>query len=238
MRLTFPRRAVRLTAVAAVASALVVGGATSPANAAERPAVPSAKTFVDHAVNSGSALTFKVGSKGVVKSWSLFDVCGTKLSGKKLTFKDSRLKATKKVKGSKVSFDLRVASKKVVVGEVTIKAKDRDCSATYTVVSGTKGAWKKNGEAIAVNTLLAYTGVVDWAARDYKERTGRFPSSKTKLVRHAKRLGITSSKEFGERVTAYESKRKGKGFVVTLGTKRGTDVRIEFSSSYRFDWVL
>lgn len=238
MRLILPRRAVRLTAVAAVASALVVGGATSPANAAERPAVPSAKTFVDHAVNSGSALTFKVGSKGVVKSWSLFDVCGTKLSGKKLTFKDSRLKATKKVKGSKVSFDLRVASKKVVVGEVTIKAKDRDCSATYTVVSGTKGAWKKNGEAIAVNTLLAYTGVVDWAARDYKERTGRFPSSKTKLVRHAKRLGITSSKEFGERVTAYESKRKGKGFVVTIGTKRGTDVRIELSSSYRFDWVL
>lgn len=238
MRLTLPRRAVRLTAVAAVASALVVGGATSPANAAERPAVPSAKTFVDHAINSGSELTFKVGSKGAVKSWSLFDVCGTKLSGTKLTFTSSRLKATKKVKGSKVTFDLRVASKKVVVGEVKIKAKDRDCSATYTVVAGTKGAWKENGEAIAVNTVLAYSAVVDWAARDYKEKTGRFPSSKAKLVRHAKRLGITSSKQVGEHVTAYESKRKGKGFVVTLGAKRGTDVRVEFSSSYRFDWVL
>lgn len=236
MRVAVSYRVVRMSAVAAAAVAVVVSGVGAPASATERPDAPAAKTFRSHALKNSAELDLKVGGKGVVKRWSVIDGCGTKLKGTKLRFQHSRLKATRKVDGRKVTLHLRVASKRLVVGKVTIKGTDRHCSGTFAVVAGTKGAWKSKGEAVAANTLLAHTPVIDWVARDYKQRHGRFPGSKAQLVRHVKRLGVMSSKRFGERVTAYTA--NDIGYVVTIGAKRGTDVRIMSSWDGRVGWAL
>ncbi len=233
-----PSRAARLTAAAGLAVVLVAGGTPGAADARERPAVPPARTFVSHALKDGAELTLRVGGRGVVRSWSLLDACGTTLRGGRLRFEHARLRAIKRIDGSKVALDLRVASGRLVVGEVRIHAAERRCSAAHTVVAGTTEAWRRGGEAVAANAALAHAPVVDWVARDYEERTGLFPGTKATLLRHAARLGVTSSTRFGEHVTTYEAKHRRRGFVATVGASRGTDVRLRISSAGHVDWIL
>ncbi len=225
MRFITLGRTARLAATTLVASTLAVAGTTASASAAKT-VTPIAHVFWDATEENGLAL--KMGNKGRIHGWWVGSECGDEFQGRSAKkFSRSKTSFSKKTSRGSVKVTLRAVEKRLILGHATVKVKGKpECSSTRPMILGDSSSWKSSGDAYAVSELFFYTDGVRRAAEDYRARTGKYPSSKAKLVKAAKRLGVRPSKKFGEKVQSYKSTRKGRSYTLRTSGKR-VDVDIE-----------
>ncbi|WP_019144589.1 hypothetical protein [Aeromicrobium massiliense] len=226
MRFITLGRTARLAATALVASTLAVAGTAAPSSAAGKTVTPVAHVFWDATEENGLAL--KMGNKGRIHGWWVGSECGDGFQGRSAKkFSRSKTTFSKKNSRGRVKVSLRAVEKRLILGEATVTVKGKpECSGTRPMILGDSSSWKSSGAAYAVSELFFYTDGVRRAAEDYRARTGKYPSSKAKLVKAAKRLGVRPSKKFGEKVHSYKSTRKGRSYTLRTSGKR-VDVDIE-----------
>lgn len=225
MRLLSLGRTARLAATALVASTLAVVGTAGPSSAAET-VTPVAHVFWDATEENGLAL--KMGNKGRIHGWWVGSECGDEFQGRSAKrFKGSKTTFSRKTSRGSVKITLRAVEKRLVVGHATVKVKGKpECSNTRPMILGDSSSWKKSGDAYAVSELFLYTDSVRGAAEQYRARTGKYPSSKAKLAREAKRLGVRASKKFGQKIDSYKRTRNGRSYTLRTSGKR-VDLGIE-----------
>ena len=226
MRLLPARRVARAAALALVAGAVSVTGASTASAATVHPV---AHVFWDATEENGVAL--KMGSKGRVLAWSVASECGDVFEGGRATFKRSKVTLKAKSKHGRATVRLRVVGKRLILGHAEVKVSgEPDCSGTRPMIAGDGASWKTSGDAYAVATLADYTVRLRSAADAYGERTGEVPASKRALLKVGERADVRPSRKYGETVRSYKPTSNGRSFVLRTTGKR-VDVGIQLRRS-------